>query len=822
VVKAKTVTEKLDTASRRVGPLTIFGISDFWRVPTILPKRLLDLRTPLVDYTGVRPGNWVCLGGTARNCILVSRCDAGEAMAVEECAGDGLGGTPETSDSLESDVPLQEADDSDGVDAAVAGDDKASPTDESDHAGESGAEAQDETGPVELWRFELRDLSGRHCADVHMVRRNRALSQAIEAAQCGAGLWVYGLVSLENGRLTIKEAEPILEADLGEIHAFYPSKSRRELMKVVKRKGKSKTSARGRWVIRKMSSNTVGVLVRDKNRFAIARCAAVLRDRLQLRSASDEWQLMQTAGSPAPTLEATFKLAHSPGDVAAGLSAARALQRLVAVEMLQHIAREREARGEKRIRIPADAHAFRGAVEAIRRNGGIEMSSEQRIASAEILTDLAGPFRTHRLLSGDVGTGKTVVFAVVACCVHEAGGLAVILEPRSQLAEQVHANLQRFFPDVPMQLITGSSKDTRTIERGIVVGTTGIWSRLAATGCAPALIIADEQQKFGVSQRAPWEHSDASIVEATATAIPRTQALIEYGGMEVSMLRQCHVKREIVTRLVIGGSELEEIYGAVADRVLKEGKNAILVFPNIDFAGDDTAEEDQDAPPKALVEAVETWEAVFPDAVGVIHGRMDEAARSLALSRFEGGQYKVLIGTSLLEVGLDLRQADMMVIHHPERLGVSAVHQLRGRLARKGGHGWCYLACSPNVNEGQLALLKTLEVETDGFKLAVADMERRGFGDLRRHARQQSGEYQGFLVDRPPTAADLEWANEHCARWLQRDAGTSNLLDDEVTLVNSLVAATRGPPAVRRRKASSMAAVPAAQDSVQIVLFGSA
>jgi RecG-like helicase len=191
------------------------------------------------------------------------------------------------------------------------------------------------------------------------------------------------------------------------------------------------------------------------------------------------------------------------------------------------------------------------------------------------------------------------------------------------------------------------------------------------------------------------------------------------------------------------------------------------------------------------------------------------------LSRFESGQYKVLIGTSLLEVGLDLRQADIMVIHHPERLGVSAVHQLRGRLARKGGQGWCYLACSPNVNEGQLALLKALEIETDGFKLAVADMERRGFGDLRRHARQQSGEYQGFLVDRPPTAADLEWANEHCARWLQRDAGSLNLLDDEVALVNSLVAATRGPPMARRRKAPSVAVLPA-QDSGQIVLFQNA
>lgn len=352
-----------------------------------------------------------------------------------------------------------------------------------------------------------------------------------------------------------------------------------------------------------------------------------------------------------------------------------------------------------------------------------------------------------------------------------------------------------------MQLITGASKEARTIDSGIVVGTTGIWSRLAASGCAPGIIIADEQQKFGVSQRAPWEHSDASIVEATATAIPRTQALIEYGGMEVSTLRQCHVRKAIDTRLVVGSAAMEEIYDAIADQVLCDGKNLILVFPAIDVAADEDSDANSDAPPKALAEAVDLWEALFPSAVGVIHGRMDEASRSVVLGRFESGQYKVLIGTSILEVGLDMRKADIMVIHHPERLGVSAVHQLRGRLARRGGQGWCYLACSPGVSESQLSLLKTMERETDGFKLAVADMERRGFGDLRRHARQQSGDYQGFLVDRPPTVADLEWASEHCVRWLQRDSGALTLLDDEVAQVNSLVAATRGAPAVRRRKA---------------------
>lgn len=792
----KRVTESLDTSSRRVGPLSIFGISDLWRVPTILPKQYEDLTRPVVEYARLAgEEGWVCVGGTAVDCeALASEMEESEpssAAVVELAAGDAASTDEEAEDVGDEDASVDEGDaegseeSSAAIQAEAAGEEDGSSAD--DGAGievyEAGEDGDAKKARLNKWRVTLADMSGRGKVSFDVLEKGAAERSLIQRAQAGSVLWVYGRVVRREKKTVLAEAQEVEGAALGEVQAYYPSKERKEYQKPVRKKG-AKRPAKGKWIIRRMSSNTAGVLVRDKNRFAIARCAQSLRERLGLQSPADEWLLMKTIESPGPTLEATLKVAHRPHDVASGIAACRALERLAAVEIIQRIIEDREKRPHKETLLRPRRKAYEAALELIERNGGIKLTDEQKMCATEILVDLASEKRTHRMLSGDVGTGKTLVFAAVAATLCADDHLVVVLAPRSSLALQTHRKLKSYFPDFQHQVVTGETKERKSITAGMLVGTTGVWSRLQASGCAPVLIIADEQQKFGVAQRQPFSYGNVNQLESTATAIPRTQALMEFGGMEVSRLTRCHVQKTIETKVVEGKEARDGLYAGLKEAVDKRGRNLLLIYPVIDGSSDDDLAEggkgsmDEEATPDAINKVRGFWEELFPGRVDVIHGRLSEQEREGALRKFESGKSSVMIGTSIMEVGIDLPKADMMVIHHPERLGVSAVHQLGGRLARQGGHGWCYLAVGNKISEDQLAIMKLMEVENNGEALSQADMVRRGFGDMRKHAKQQSGLYQGFLVDRPPSIEDIEWVQDHCRRWLGGNEVMGDLLDD--------------------------------------------
>jgi ATP-dependent DNA helicase RecG len=766
--KPRVVTEKLDPAQRRVGGLSVFGIRDFWRVPTILPKRYLDLRCPLIRFDRLASGQWVCVGGRASGLVQLPPRPASAAGEIEDASDD----------DPTDEGPLS------GLD---------------DPATAPLADAPPSAAPIPRWSFRLLDMD-RRALVVEIEQQTRADEQLLERVRAGHSLWLHGQLIGDPDALVLVDVQPVTPAQLGETHPLYPGRTVRERRPANGKAGR-KRPTKLRWQLRKISPAVVGALVREKNRLAIGRAATVLRERMGVTELTDEWELMEAVGSPLPTLEATFKLVHAPPSIESAELAVRALERLAAIEVLQHIHARRRDRAESATPLRLSPRQFRAALDSLREHAGITLTPEQTLAALEIVGDLAAPHRTHRLLSGDVGSGKTLVFAVVAACVHAAGHLVVILEPRTQLAEQVHRNLARYFPDIPLQLLTGASTDQEAIARGIIVGTTGVWSRLAAAGCRPALAIADEQQKYSVEQRRPEQYAEAHLVEATATPIPRSQGLIEFGGLDVSVLRRAHAAKQISTQLLVGRPQLDALYKRLLRRLARDNLNVLLVFPRIEAVGDESAQSSD--VPLAVEQALAYWREHFPGRVGVIHGRLAQEQRTEALRRFEAGEDRVLIGTSILEVGIDLRQADVMVIHHPERFGVAAVHQLRGRLARQGGRGWCYLACSAGVTDAQRALLKLMETESDGFRLALADMERRGVGDMRQHARQQSGAYQGFLVQRSPRIEDLEWAMEHCQRWLRPDGGERDLLADSRSDLERM--ARLAPPS-RAQSAPTLAA----------------
>lgn len=787
--RAKVVTETLGTSARTVGALSVFGIKELWRVPTLLPKRYLDVRHPLTRFDRLSAGQWVCIGGVPSNARLVHR-GSQAAYIIEEFAEEGDEGV--------SDVCENSSD----VDSP--------PALPSVLPGEASQTLLDASGPDDVWHFDLTDLHQLARIRVELLVSTNADRALLHRVNAGEAVWLHGLIAQSTNGLFMQQTQVVASSELGEVLAFYPSKSMRH---TVRERSKRTKKLVERTYLRKISSATTCALVREKNRLAIARCAQVLRDRMGIVRATDEWELLRVLDSPAPTIDATFKVAHTPPDLASGLAATRALELLCAVELLQHIRRQRDASVPKSHPISSDPKHFAAAVQSLRLHG-IVPTHEQRLVAMEILADLSSDRLTHRMLSGDVGSGKTIVFAIVAACVHAAGHLVVVLEPRAQLAQQVFEKLNAYFPQIPMQLITSGSTD-QAINSGVIVGTTGVWSRLAAAGCTPGVIVCDEQHKLGVGQRKPPGFELANVLEATATPIPRTQGLIEFGGIDVSVLRRCHVKKTVHTKVVVGSAELIEAYDTVARRIEEEQKNLLLIFPQI--GGDDDsgarANVDMEAPQSAVLDAVHVWELQFPGRVGLIHGRMSDEERSLVIDRFQARQLDILIGTAILEVGFDFRQADMMVVHHPERLGVAAVHQLRGRLVRQGGHGWCYLAPSPGISKEQLALFQLMEVESDGFKLALSDMERRGVGDMRLHARQQSGEYEGFLVQRPPTVADLEWAIDNAGRWVGAPAQSLDLLQDPVALLGAMASIGRTE---RRKKAAAVVTSPPHGDQISL------
>lgn len=749
--KRRAVSTPPARGERSVGELSIFGITDFWRVPTILPKGYMDLRRALTSFEGLTVGQLVCVGGRPEGLVQLSDgatlSGADEEGGVESCA------KPPGADTDSEDEYL------------VGG----------------------------RWTFELVDLRQRRLR-IEVDGQTKKEQAWLDLVREGRPLWLHGLVWDTAGELTLRGVQLVTPAQLGEVLAFYPSRTRRTAA------GKTNGRTKGKRKIRRMTSEEVGMQVRAKNRLAISQCASRLRERMRLEEPLDEWALLEHVGSPIASLEGLFKLAHSPPDVEAGQRAGRALERLAAIEMLMQVAFERNGAREPAAAVRISHRHVAEAMASLQRHGNITLTEEQLLAVTEIITDLKAPYRTTRALSGETSSGKSCVIGVVGAAVCATGRLVVVLEPRAYLAEQMHRNIAKWFPDVPVKLVTGATVEEIDVTQGILVGTTAVWSRLAERGCRPGFIVADEQQKFGVRARRPDAYAESHLLEATATPIPRTQGLIEYGGLEVSILQNRHVKSDVETKVVVGQAELEKVYQRVARRIEKKGLNLMLIYPRIS-AGEAEDADNEEAPPLAVEEAIERWERLLPGQVGVVHGRIPSETQSEVMARFARGENKVLIGTIILEVGIDFEKADMMIIHHPERMGVAAVHQLRGRLARRGGKGWCYLACSPEVREDQMQLLRLMETENNGFKLALADMARRGVGDMRRHARQQSGNYEGFLVKRTPLVEDIEWALAHCQRWIGEEEEVDLLADPvaELKEMAKLAGRVRKPRTVKAK-----------------------
>lgn len=383
--------------------------------------------------------------------------------------------------------------------------------------------------------------------------------------------------------------------------------------------------------------------------------------------------------------------------------------------------------------IPLD----RARVNALIRSQKLVPTKDQVQAMMDIFRDLASMRAMRRLLSGDVGTGKTLVFGVLAVAARELGKRVVIFIPNGPLAMQVATELRGLSPGASVCLVTSSQKPSAEELQGnpILIGTSALQNFWEANfDTAPDLLIVDEQQKSSRDQRERIIGENTNFLEATATCLPRTMGLVEHGALSLSILRTQPVKKNIKSAIITPESKrdvFKRIHG-----VLNGGGRCAIVLPEVDakIAGDAESEK------RAVATAVAIWDKIFPGKVIGLHGRMKESEKIASLEKVKRGDFPIVLATSLIEIGITIPDLRLLLVIHPERLGVSQLHQLRGRLVRNGGSGLFYLLVEGEQSPKTMSRLKTVCSLNDGFELAVADFERRGFGDLAEDSTEQSGD----------------------------------------------------------------------------------
>jgi len=415
---------------------------------------------------------------------------------------------------------------------------------------------------------------------------------------------------------------------------------------------------------------------------------------------------------------------------------------------------------------PGTGHIRKKLIEAL----PYSLTPSQGRAVADIVADLGKPERMLRLLQGDVGSGKTVVALLAAAAAIESGRQAALMAPTEILARQ------HFNTVAPLAAAAGINVAILTgRERGrerddilgklafgdihVLIGTHALFQQEVEFRDL-ALAVVDEQHRFGVHQRLALAKKGEAVdvLVMTATPIPRTLVLTYFGDMDISELREKPAGRQPIDTRVIPHNRLDEVVGAVG-RALAEGRRVYWVCPLVEVT------ENTD-----LAAAEERFAALkehFGAMVDLVHGRMKGGEKDRAMERFAAGETRLLVATTVIEVGVDVPEATVMVIEHAERFGLAQLHQLRGRIGRGSEHSSCLLLYKGPLGETAKARLNIMRETEDGFRIAEEDLRLRGEGDVL--GTRQSG-MPGFRVARIETHGKLIGAaRDDAALMLARD-----------------------------------------------------
>lgn len=459
---------------------------------------------------------------------------------------------------------------------------------------------------------------------------------------------------------------------------------------------------------------------------------------------------------------------HVPHDVEEGKQARR---RLVYEELLLFQLKLHAFRALTRER--SDGVAFmvdNATVRQFTRSLPFELTDGQKQAITDILHDMRQPSCMNRLLQGDVGSGKTVVAATALYAAVRAGYQGALMVPTEILAEQHMRSLTKLFEPhgIEVGLLTGSLTERKrrdvlaALQMGmidILVGTHALiqedvhYRKLG-------LVITDEQHRFGVNQRSILRRKgwNPDVLTMTATPIPRTLAITVFGDLDVSSIRERPAGRKPIKTYWVKHDMLDRVLGFIR-REAEAGHQAYVICPLI--------EESDKLDVQNAIDVHVQMQQAFPDLpVGLLHGRMTPAEKDEAMRSFSAGETKVLVSTTVIEVGVDVPNATLMIVMDAERFGLSQLHQLRGRVGRGGHQSYCVLIADPKSEVGQERMRIMTETE-DGFELSQRDLELRGPGDF--FGTKQSGLPEFKLADMSNDYAVLEQARDDAAALIRSE-----------------------------------------------------
>ncbi len=439
--------------------------------------------------------------------------------------------------------------------------------------------------------------------------------------------------------------------------------------------------------------------------------------------------------------------------------------------------REREADVAPAINVTVES------VSGFKKNLPFEFTGDQQSALSEILEDLRKPQAMRRLVQGDVGSGKTAVALAALAVVAKDGYQGAFMAPTEVLAIQHFATAQKYLEPMGIKcaLLTHSTPDkpelfnqVRTGKIQVLIGTHALFQQTVEFE-GLALAVVDEQHRFGVAQRAELlkkgKSTSPHLLMMTATPIPRTLALTVYGDLDISWIREKPKGRAPIQTRVMRERDRIKVYDQIR-RTLTAGQQAYLIYPLVENSDKLDLRSSTDMYERLRRE-------VFPDfKLGLLHGRMKSEQKEEILNRFKSGEIQLLISTTVIEVGIDVPNATLMVIEHPERLGLSQLHQLRGRVGRGSTVSHCVLLCDEFVTQR----LRIMEKTEDGFEIAEEDMRLRGPGEFL--GTRQSG-LPGFRVGHiVRDAALLRIARDEAQALLKADP---NLEAPENALIKKMV-----------------------------------
>ncbi|GAA5125351.1 ATP-dependent DNA helicase RecG [Luteolibacter yonseiensis] len=482
----------------------------------------------------------------------------------------------------------------------------------------------------------------------------------------------------------------------------------------------------------------------------------------------------------------TFKDVHFPEFIERAHEARRrfALEEFFALQL--NVVWRRSRYGEQSGRVLGKTTRY---LKSFHASLPFDLTGAQKRSIKEILADMRSSRPMNRLLQGDVGSGKTFVAMAAMLLAIESGCQAALMAPTQILAEQHYLTFRNWLEPLGIRvaLRTANRDEGNHLEMSgdpqIIIGTHALLYD-AVSFRDLGLIVIDEQHKFGVAQRASLIRQGVvpDVLVMTATPIPRTLTMTIYGDLDVSILDEKPPGRSRITTAVRIAPKQTDVTKFVKDQ-LALGRQAYLVYPLV--------EESETLKAESATEAFEKWKKrLSPHEVGLIHGKLRPEEKEAVMRRFREGEAAALVSTTVIEVGVDVPNASVMILHHAERFGLAQLHQLRGRIGRGGHKGYCVLL-TDGKNPESLEKLKVLEKTSDGFEIAEADLRLRGPGDVL--GTVQSGladlKFTDFLAD----TALLREARALADKTLEEDPHLEGIHRNLKSLIQDSDAAARLP-----------------------------